>query len=209
LLLPVSWRCALELGLYDALENLCSRDGVEFVELFEDVALGHLDLLAALGKLDARTKAAAGNGCGQAEHAKHAGAENPPDYEREYSTGRDCQRRGLGFAVAERATRIAHETTVGRARHSGKQAIVVTLVARSNADVSEIGKTPSANLRPRELAILHLYGEGLRTDQIAELLVLSPHTIRTHVRNARRHLGVSSRAEALDLLQAADPDPFI
>jgi DNA-binding CsgD family transcriptional regulator len=82
-------------------------------------------------------------------------------------------------------------------------------VARSNADASEIGQTPSANLRPRELAILRLYREGLRTDQIAELLVLSPHTIRTHVRNARRHLGVSSRAEALDLLKAADADPLI
>jgi DNA-binding CsgD family transcriptional regulator len=54
-----------------------------------------------------------------------------------------------------------------------------------------------------------LYGEKLRTDQIAELLVLSPHTVRTHVRNARPHLGVSSRAEALDLLMAADADPFM
>jgi len=77
-------------------------------------------------------------------------------------------------------------------------------VARVNADVGEAAQTRSADLRPRELAILRLYGEGLRTDQIAELLVLSPHTVRTHVRNARRHLGVSSRAEALDLLKAAD-----
>jgi DNA-binding CsgD family transcriptional regulator len=80
-------------------------------------------------------------------------------------------------------------------------------VARLNAEVSEIGQSPNADLRPRELAILRLYGEGLRTDQVAELLVLSPHTVRTHVRNARRHLGVSSRAEALDLLNAADADP--
>ena len=82
-------------------------------------------------------------------------------------------------------------------------------VARVNADEDEAAQTLSTDLRPRELAILRLYGEGLRTDQVAELLVLSPHTIRTHVRNARRHLGVSSRAEALDLLKAADSDPFI
>ena len=82
-------------------------------------------------------------------------------------------------------------------------------MARVNADVGEAARTRSADLRPRELAILRLYGEGLRTDQIAELLVLSPHTVRTHVRNARRHLGVSSRAEALDLLEAADADPFM
>ena len=41
-------------------------------------------------------------------------------------------------------------------------------------------------LRPRELAILRLYAEGLDTRQIAELLVLSVHTVRTHVKNARR-----------------------
>jgi DNA-binding CsgD family transcriptional regulator len=82
-------------------------------------------------------------------------------------------------------------------------------VARVNTDVGEAAQVRSADLRPRELAILRLYGEGLRTDQIAELLVLSPHTVRTHVRNARRHLGVSSRAEALDLLKAADADPPI
>lgn len=81
--------------------------------------------------------------------------------------------------------------------------------ARAIADLSETAQTRSTDLRPSELAILRLYGEGLRTDEVAELLVLSPHTVRTHVRNARRHLGVSSRAEALDLLKAADADLFL
>jgi hypothetical protein len=40
--------------------------------------------------------------------------------------------------------------------------------------------------------------------QIAGLLILSPHTVRTHVRNARRRVGVSSRREALDVLEAID-----
>jgi DNA-binding CsgD family transcriptional regulator len=81
--------------------------------------------------------------------------------------------------------------------------------ARAIADLSEAAQTRSTDLRPSELAILHLYDEGLRTDEIAELLVLSPHTVRTHVRNARRQLGVSSRAEALDLLKVADAHPFL
>jgi DNA-binding CsgD family transcriptional regulator len=80
-------------------------------------------------------------------------------------------------------------------------------VARVSTAARDAAQARSDELRPRELAILRLYGEGLRTDQIAELLVLSPHTVRTHVRNARRRLGVSSRAEALDLLQAAEADP--
>jgi DNA-binding CsgD family transcriptional regulator len=66
------------------------------------------------------------------------------------------------------------------------------------------GENPAKGLRPREAAILRLYGEGLGTAQIAELLVLSPHTVRTHVRNARRRLGVSSRREALEVLEAIE-----
>ncbi len=82
-------------------------------------------------------------------------------------------------------------------------------VARANTDVGEPAQARSADLRPRELVILRLYDEGLRTDQIAELLVLSPHTVRTHVRNVRRRLGVSSRAEALELLKAAEAEPSV
>jgi DNA-binding CsgD family transcriptional regulator len=81
--------------------------------------------------------------------------------------------------------------------------------ARAIADLSEAAQTRSTGLRPSELATLRLYDEGLRTDEIAELLVLSPHTVRTHVRNARRQLGVSSRAEALELLKDAGADPFL
>ena len=77
-------------------------------------------------------------------------------------------------------------------------------MARLSAPEEEAGH-PAKGLRPREAAILRLYGEGLGTAQIAELLVLSPHTVRTHVRNARRRLGVSSRREALDVLEAIDP----
>jgi DNA-binding CsgD family transcriptional regulator len=82
-------------------------------------------------------------------------------------------------------------------------------MARLTAGEDRAEQTRANRLRPRELAILRLYDEGLGTDQIAELLVLSPHTVRTHVRNARRRLGVSSRDEALDLLKATDPDCVI
>lgn len=82
-------------------------------------------------------------------------------------------------------------------------------MARVSAEEDEAGHVPVKGLRPRELAILRLYGEGLGTHQIAELLVLSAHTVRTHVRNALRRLGVSSRREALELLRATDADPGI
>lgn len=82
-------------------------------------------------------------------------------------------------------------------------------MARVSAEEDHANQTAANRLRPRELTILRLYGEGLRTDQVAELLVLSPHTVRTHVRNARRRLGVASRAEALHLLKSTDANPVI
>ena len=82
-------------------------------------------------------------------------------------------------------------------------------MARLTAARAEAGGAAVEGLRPRELAVLRLYGEGLGTRQIAELLVLSPHTVRTHVRNALRRLGVSSRREALELLDGTDADPAI
>lgn len=84
------------------------------------------------------------------------------------------------------------------------RSLELTRVITEEDQAAEAG---ARGLRPRELAILRLYGEGLATEEIAELLVLSPHTIRTHVRNARRRLGVTSRADALALLRTVDVDP--
>ncbi len=61
---------------------------------------------------------------------------------------------------------------------------------------------PVAVLRPREREILDLYADGLCTGEVAELLVISPHTVLTHVKSALRRLGVSSRAEAARLVRA-------
>lgn len=59
-------------------------------------------------------------------------------------------------------------------------------------------------LRPRERVIVTQYAEGLAVDEIAQLLVISPHTVRTHVKNAFRRLGVHSREEAARLLFAEE-----
>jgi DNA-binding CsgD family transcriptional regulator len=59
-------------------------------------------------------------------------------------------------------------------------------------------------LRPRERVIVTQYAEGLTVDEIAQLLVISPHTVRTHVKNAFRRLGVHSREEAARLLFAEE-----
>jgi DNA-binding NarL/FixJ family response regulator len=49
----------------------------------------------------------------------------------------------------------------------------------------------------RELEILELLSTGESTASISDLLTLSPHTVRNHVRNLFADLGVHSRLEAV------------
>jgi DNA-binding NarL/FixJ family response regulator len=56
-------------------------------------------------------------------------------------------------------------------------------------------------LRPRELVILSLYTDGLSAQEIADLFVISTHTVRTHIKNAYRRLDVHSREEAETLIR--------
>jgi pimeloyl-ACP methyl ester carboxylesterase/DNA-binding CsgD family transcriptional regulator len=51
-------------------------------------------------------------------------------------------------------------------------------------------------LTSREREVLRLVAEGLTDDRIAELLVLSPHTVHRHVSNIRLKLAAPSRAAA-------------
>jgi PAS domain S-box-containing protein len=55
------------------------------------------------------------------------------------------------------------------------------------------------SLSPREREVLGLLARGLTGEQIAERLVLSPETVRTHIRNAREKLGASTRVEAVTM----------
>ena len=52
-------------------------------------------------------------------------------------------------------------------------------------------------LTPREWEVIELMAEGLTTEQMAERLVLSSETVRTHVKHILRKLDTRSREEAV------------
>jgi DNA-binding response OmpR family regulator len=56
-----------------------------------------------------------------------------------------------------------------------------------------------AALTARELEVLSLLAAGVRPDQIAAALVISPKTVRTHIERILGKLDVHSRAEAVAL----------
>jgi two-component system, NarL family, response regulator DevR len=67
--------------------------------------------------------------------------------------------------------------------------------ADETSEHSEHGSTPDA-LTARELAVLRLVAHGQSNDEIAAELAISSDTVKFHVKNIYRKLGVASRAEA-------------
>lgn len=57
------------------------------------------------------------------------------------------------------------------------------------------------NLTPRELDILCLIGKGLTNLEIASELFISPHTVKNHVTNIYRKLGIDDRTQLAILVQ--------
>ncbi len=65
--------------------------------------------------------------------------------------------------------------------------------AASHADLDHGG----VHLSDRELEVLRALAQGASTFEIAQQLVISPNTVKTHIRNLLKKLGASSRAEAV------------
>jgi DNA-binding NarL/FixJ family response regulator len=61
----------------------------------------------------------------------------------------------------------------------------------------DAGDGPAKALSGREAEVLTLLARGLTGEEIAQRLVLSPETVRTHVRNAMGKLEARTRTEAV------------
>jgi two-component system, NarL family, response regulator LiaR len=74
---------------------------------------------------------------------------------------------------------------------------LVDSMRRAPADGAGLRPVRS-RLTPREWEVLDLLCAGQSTDEIADTLVLSAETVRSHIKNLLRKLGVSSRQAAID-----------
>jgi DNA-binding NarL/FixJ family response regulator len=76
-------------------------------------------------------------------------------------------------------------------------------VRSGNGRGSGVPDLIASTLSAREVEVLLLLDDHLGTDEIAKRLYISEHTVRSHVKNLLRKLGVSSRREALEQLAVA------
>ena len=70
-------------------------------------------------------------------------------------------------------------------------------LAPAQSSPRDVSEQESGLLSGREREILTCLARGLTDREIAEQLVLSPHTVHRHVANIRQKLGRSSRAAAV------------
>ena len=85
----------------------------------------------------------------------------------------------------------------GEAALSGAVARRLLDRVRDPAAAPVVSDRVAGLLTPRELEVLLLLDHHLGTDEIAERLFISEHTVRSHVKSVLAKLGVSSRREAL------------
>ncbi|WP_250008937.1 response regulator transcription factor [Actinoplanes sp. M2I2] len=87
--------------------------------------------------------------------------------------------------------------TVHRGEALLSPAATRSLIARflARPDPRLVPPARLAGLTDREREVLSLVGAGLPNDEIAERLVVSPHTVKTHVNRAMAKLGVHDRAQ--------------
>ncbi len=69
-------------------------------------------------------------------------------------------------------------------------------VARKILSQFQPAETQEIRLTPRQVEVLQLISRGYKTQEVADLLELSAHTVHDYIKDIYRELGISNRAEA-------------
>ena len=141
--------------------------------------------------------------------------EEAPDCEVVVLTASDAEENLLGAIRAgaagyllktespEQITTFLRGVARGEAALSGGVAKRLLDRVRVGGRLDGIPEVITRTLSAREVEVLLLLDEHLGTDEIAQRLFISEHTVRSHVKSLLKKLGVSSRREALKRLETA------
>jgi PAS domain S-box-containing protein len=80
-----------------------------------------------------------------------------------------------------------------------RQGRVIGVFGQFSETADEPPPLPDPRLTPRQAEVLQLLAQGRSTGQIADELKVSKNTVRNHIRELLRAMGVSSRLEAVAL----------
>ncbi|RKT55156.1 helix-turn-helix transcriptional regulator [Saccharothrix australiensis] len=102
-------------------------------------------------------------------------------------------------AEARRRHRAGHEHLLRRVPATGRpEKDAGEVYAGKDAGKGDSGQWDRLTDRQRHIA--HLAGKGMTNQQIANRVLLSPHTVNYHLRSLYRKLGISSRVELAQLV---------
>ena len=76
---------------------------------------------------------------------------------------------------------------------------LLELIQGAQSRASTAASPASVSLAPREREVLQAIATGLSPEQVADLLTISIHTVRTHLKNAMAKLNSRSKLEAVML----------
>ena len=101
------------------------------------------------------------------------------------------------LALSRALAGLGREGPAAAEATAARQAFAALGATRDFDRTGDGGAPPDGELSARELEVLRLVAQGLSDADIAERLVLSPHTVHRHVANIRVKLGQPSRAAAV------------
>lgn len=116
------------------------------------------------------------------------------------SQNRESMQRLLGMGIKGIVTKNCSEEEIVSALKSvkkGNRFFCNTILDLVVSAQNEEENCEPANLSPREYEVLKLITKGLRTNQIADELHVSVHTINSHRKNILKKLNLSSPAELI------------
>jgi DNA-binding NarL/FixJ family response regulator len=89
---------------------------------------------------------------------------------------------------------------VVHAQMQDRNDVAISVEFEDQDPVSDEARDGIAALTPRELGVIQVVAMGKDTAEIAQMLHISPATVRTHVRNAMAKVGAHTRAQLIAIV---------